>query len=249
MSGANVSMSGHMTITSRGSSDGSSCEEVEDRVAQDLDLAGAPVAGVDLEAAVAGLEQRARVRFGAERQRGRRSVGAHVGLDAGEQRVGVVRDRVVVVDRLGRRAGEDELHLARVAPPRGEQAVLRDGRAGVVGAEDDRGHAGELVPQRRRRVQEEQVHVAMRGERREDVAVRGRQPGEAEQREALGQVDDLGLGPQPGARRLEALGGPRRADPLAQAPPELRLPVPVRARPPTRARRRAGAARSCRTGR
>ena len=62
-------------------------EQVQDRVAQDLDLAGAAVAGVDLDAAVAGVEPRAGVGDAGQRQAERRAVGADVGLDAREQRV------------------------------------------------------------------------------------------------------------------------------------------------------------------
>ena len=48
ISGANVSMSGHMTITSRGSSDSSDASRMQDRVAEHLHLTDATVAGVHL---------------------------------------------------------------------------------------------------------------------------------------------------------------------------------------------------------
>ncbi len=45
------------------------------------------------------------------------------------------------------------------------------------------------VPQRRRRVQQEEVHFASLAPKRlEDVEVTGRQPGESEQRQPLRQV-------------------------------------------------------------
>ena len=51
-----------------------------------------------------------------------------------------------------------------------------------------------------------------------------RQPREAEERDALGEVEERGVCSQPLARRLQALGGARRGQPLAQPPPQLRLP-------------------------
>ena len=124
---------------------------------------------------------------------------------------------------------EDELHLARVLSPGGEQAVGGEGRRGVVLAADDRlpvlGGFGEVVPQPGRRVQQEQVDVAAGGERVEHVQLPGRQPGEAEDRDARREVDEGGVGAQARARCVHALGEIRDADPGAQAPPELRLPL------------------------
>ena len=91
-------------------------EQVEDRVAQDLDLPRAPVARVDLDAAIVRVQQRALVEPAGQRRAGRLAVRADVGLDAAQQRVGAVLDRVVVADVLGR--AEHELHLACVARPR-----------------------------------------------------------------------------------------------------------------------------------
>ena len=105
-------------------------EQVEDRVAQDLDLARAAVAGVDLDAAVARIERRPGVGAARERDAGRGAVGAHVGLDAAEQRVLGELDRVVVIDVLV--GAEHELHLARVLAPGGEQPVV--GAATAVGS-------------------------------------------------------------------------------------------------------------------
>ena len=61
-------------------------ERVQDRVAHHLDLARPAVAGVDLEAAVVGRQQRAGVRAAGQRRAGRRPVGADVGLDPPQQR-------------------------------------------------------------------------------------------------------------------------------------------------------------------
>ena len=135
----------------------------------------------------------------------------------------------MVVVGVPARAGEHELHLARVVPPRGEQAVARQRGGRVVHAREDGRRpvdlSGHGVPQRRRRVQQEEVHVAPRGERREHVAVAGGQSRQAEDRQALRQVDDRGLGAQARARLIEPLGRPRPTDALAQPQPQLRLPV------------------------
>ena len=69
------------------------------------------------------------------------------------------------------------------------------------------------------------MHVAARAERGEDVARGGGQPRQPEDRDALGEVDDAGLGAQPRAGVLEALGRPGSADALAKREPQARLPV------------------------
>ena len=61
-------------------------EQVEDRVAHDLDLAGAAVAGVHLQASIVRLQQHALVVGAGEGQARRGAVGANVGLDSAEQR-------------------------------------------------------------------------------------------------------------------------------------------------------------------
>ena len=218
-------------------------QEMEDRVAHDLHLARAAVTGVDLDAAVA---------RGEDDVAGRRLVGAHVGLDARQHRVGGLLDRVVMVLVLD--ALQDDLHLARVAPPRGEQPV--DGNAGrrVVLALDvpRRGDGADLVPQRGGGVQQEQVQVAPRGERLEDVAVARGKASQPEDRDLRRELDDLRLGLEHAARPLQPLRGPRFADARPQAAPELPLPLVPRPPPPTRptrARCRAGAARTRRRAR
>ena len=86
ISGAKASMSGHMTMTSRGSSVGSSARSVEHGVAQHLDLAGPTVAGVDLDAAVTGGEHGPAVGLAGQRRARRCPVGADVGREPAEQR-------------------------------------------------------------------------------------------------------------------------------------------------------------------
>ena len=105
------------------------------------------------------------------------------------------------------------------------------------------GRLADLLPQRGRGVEEEDVHLAPGGERAQDVEVAGRQPRQAEQRDALGEGGERGVGSQPLARGLEPLGGARLGEPRAQPPPQLRLPrglgghVDLAARPPAHHRR------------
>jgi hypothetical protein len=84
--------------------------------------------------------------------------------------------------------------------------------------------AGDALPQGGRRVEQEQMHVTRVGERPQDVEVPGWEPGEPEQREPPRQGDDVRLGAEPLERAGEPLGRAGAADPLAQAPPQLRLP-------------------------
>ena len=141
-------------------------EQVQDRVADDLDLAGAAVAGVDLEAAVvAGRAAGAGRRSPGQRRPGRLPVRADVGLDAARAACRRPADAAVVMVDAAPAAASDELQLARVAAPRGEQAVRgqrrRSGRRD--GARLRPGVACTLArsaPQRGRRMQQEQVDVA-----------------------------------------------------------------------------------------
>ena len=72
------------------------------------------------------------------------------------------------------------------------------------------------------------MDVAPGRERAQDVEVPGGEPREAEERDALGEVDERGVRPQALARRLEPLGGARLDQPLAQPPPQLGLPGGLR---------------------
>ena len=94
----------------------------------------------------------------------------------------------------------------------------------VVGAADDRRPVADLVPQRGRRVEEEEVHLAAGGERAQHGEVAGRDPRQAEERDALGEGDERGVRSQPLARLLEPLGGAGLVESLPQPAPELGLP-------------------------
>ena len=202
-------------------------QQVEDRVAQDLDLSRAAVAGVDLHAAVARGERRPGVGGAGEREAGWGAVGAHVGLDAAEERVGGGLARVMVIDVLVR--AEHELHLARVLAPGGEQPVGGERRGGVVGTAHDRRAVTDLLPQRGRGVEEEDVDLAAGREGAQDVEMAGRQPRQAEEREALGKVERA-RGRLAGARTRARAARPGSACRAARA-------AAATARPATRPRR------------
>ena len=88
-------------------------QQVEDGVAQDLDLAGPAVTGVDLHAAV----------LRGERSGVRRNIGGEVGLQPAEQRAGPGGQLEVLVHDIGVRSGQEELQFPAVPPERGEQGM------------------------------------------------------------------------------------------------------------------------------
>ena len=189
-------------------------KDVQERVAQHLDLAGAAVAGVDGEACVVRVERRAVV--GVIRGGG---VDPDVGLEASEKCLGLGELAVVVLIRVARVGGrENDLQLARVLAPGGEKAVARHGGGGVVSA-TRRLHGiverrGDLLPEGGRRVQEVQVDVAMRGDRVEHLKPSGRQAREAEIARRSGRSASSGSSrrrSQATARRSGGLGTSRCA--------------------------------------
>jgi hypothetical protein len=64
-------------------------------------------------------------------------------------------------------------------------------------------------------VEQEEVDVAIGGERAEHVEVAGREPGQAEERQALRQLDEAGIFAQAGACGLEPLGRTGMRDTVA----------------------------------
>ena len=162
-------------------------------------------------------------------------------------------------DRRASCAGDDELQLARVVAPGGEQAVGRRAR----GWGRPRGGrsaacrvAGDPVPQRRRRVQQEQVDVAVRRRARAGRASWPAGSRVSPKSDEPRRAGRRAPGRRAGARtRVEPLGRVGLADPRAQPAPQLGLPARLRerravvARAPTRGPSPAGAARSGRTGR
>ena len=69
------------------------------------------------------------------------------------------------------------------------------------------------------------MHVAVLGERVQHAQLAGREPREAEQREARRQVGEPGSRAQPRARAPQPRRRVGHVDPRVQPPPQLRLPV------------------------
>ena len=242
MSGANVSMSGHITITSRGCSVSSSSSRWRIASRRTSTWRARPWQAWIWTLRSARIERRAGVGGAGERDAGRGAVGAHVGLDAAEQRVLGELDRVVVIDVLVR--AEHELHLARVLAPGGEQPVggerrrwcRRRGARPAAGPPIFSHSAGEGC---RRKTWTSRPAASARSTSRWPVG--SRVSPNSEMRSGRSSSD--GLRAQPLARGLEPLGRARRAEPLAQPPPQLRLPrglvgnVDLAARPAAHHRR------------
>ena len=180
ISGANVSMSGHITMTSRGCSVSSSSSRWRIASRRISTCRARPWQAWIWTLRSAGSSCGRASGEPGQRDAGRGAVGAHVGLDAAEERVLGELDRVVMVDVLV--GAEHELHLARVLAPGGEQPVVGERGGGVVGAADDRRPGADLLPQRGRGVEEEDVDVAAGRERAQDV--RGGRPAAASGRTA-----------------------------------------------------------------
>ena len=86
---------------------------------------------------------------------------------------------------------------------------------------------GHLLPQRRRRRGQPEVHVAGGGERGQHRHVVGLQPGGTEHRQPGRQVDGLGSLPQRPDGRRHPLGRLRSVHSRAEPSPQLGLPGPV----------------------
>ena len=183
-------------------------QQVQDGVAQHLDLAAPAVAGVHPDAVVVGLEQRPRVDVDSPPAlpAGARSARMSSWIccsSVGRLRTGLAGRRLAV----GNGRAEHELHLAGVAAPRLQQRVAgrcrRWGPRPGAGARDvGPDHGLEPLPQRRRRVEQEEVDVPALAHRLQHVEIAGRQPGQPEQRER-------GAGGR-GARARPAGAGRRR---------------------------------------
>ena len=143
-------------------------EQVQDGVAEDLDLTGPAVAGVDLKAAVAGVEEvpgvRLRPTATPPEARGRRARRPGSGRAAS---MAAAQPRAMVVDRppAGSAAASTSCISRASLPPRAEQQVARQrprsGRRAAAPPGAGPGSPGDPVPERRRRVQQEEVDVAL----------------------------------------------------------------------------------------
>ena len=208
-SGANVSMSGHITITSRGSSVGSAssaCRIASWRTstwrARPWQAWTATLRSPGSSSGRASA-RRAAARRAASGRRARRPGGGRGACPPAAR-------RVVVVDVLagGR---QHELELPRVLAPGGEQAVGGQPASGS----SPRRRPGPARPRAAghsagRRVQHEHVDVARGGERAQHLEPPGGQAREAEHGDPLRQRGDRRLGPQPIAGRREPLRPGRR---------------------------------------
>ena len=123
---------------------------------------------------------------------------------------------------------ENQLHLPRVLPPRREQPVRRQRRGRILPPPDDRDTPlRHPLPQRRRRMEHEHMHVAPDRERAQHVEMPRGQPRQPEERQPRRQIDDPRLLPQPRTSTLNPLRRIRNPDPRPQPPPQLGLPHPV----------------------
>ena len=196
-------------------------EQVQDRVAQHLDLARAAVAGVDLHAAVVGVEQRARPSR-------RPAVASRTSAwMRREQRVAAVLDRVVVVGVLVGAASTS--CSSRASWPQEASRRLAGSARGRVVARRTTGARPRVAP-RPAPTAPATGAAGTGGRRGRSASARStsRWPAGSRVRpnsdSRCGQVDEPGLVAQPRARALEPLGRAGRADPLAQPPPQLGLP-------------------------
>ena len=182
-------------------------EQADDHLAQHLDLAGAAVAGVDLDRAVA--------------RRGvvRRAVGAVVGdpvLERAERRC----PGAAATGGPRRRGRAARTRLASsVASPAIEAS---SGCVAGVGASDRRGGSarGQPAPERERRLRQPQVDLAVLGERVEHPQVAVGERRGTEDRQPRRQVDGRRVVAQPLHRLVEPLRRRRHVDGVADRAPQ-----------------------------
>ncbi len=190
ISGAKVSMSGHITRTSRASSVGSASNSPSTTSRSTSTWRSGPWHACTWTLRSPGS--------GTKLPSGDRS-SRSVALQPAQQRGGRIRARVVLVVRVRQRGGQTHLHLAHIAAEGGEQRVLgrRGARIGVARRHTAGPH---LRPERRGGVRQPEVDLPVHPERREHRQLLGREPGGAEQRQAFRERYGLGIGP----------AGPRR---------------------------------------
>ena len=226
MSGAKVSMSGHMTMTSRGSSVSSSSRRCRIASLRTSTWRARPWQAWTCTLRSLRVQHRPLVWLARQRRAGGPPIRPHVGLQVREKRARPVLDGVMMIDVVAR--PENQLHLPRVLPPRGEQPVRRQRRGRILPPPSDRDTPlRHPLPQRRRRMEHEHMHVPPDRQRAQHVEMPRGQPRQPEERQPRRQIDDPGLLPQPRTSALNPLGRIRNPDPRPQPPPELRLPHPV----------------------
>ena len=255
ISGAKTSMSGHMTTMSRGSSVGSSASRCRIASRTTSTWRARPWQACTCRLRSSGSSStRSSPAPGSGRPGGARS--ARMSAWIRPSSVGRCSSTTTwswTTTTVGV-AREDELHLASVLPPGGEQRILRQRRGRVLGAAHDRRQVarerGDPRPQLGRRVKEEEVHVPLDRKRMQDVEVARRQARQTEQRQrARGRSTRVRLGPQPRAGVLQPLGRTRLADARRAAASTTRPASRRRFPPPTRAASPADGRRSGRRDR
>ena len=119
------------------------------------------------------------------------------------------------------------LQLTHVATQRGEQRVADPLVGDVLDARHGPAEVGQRRPQRGGRVRQPEVHVAVLPERAEQLDLGHRDPGVAEEREPLREVDLLGAVPHDG-EHVEMTSVRRGQAHLGdEQPPQLGLPEQV----------------------
>ena len=168
-------------------------QQPDQHLPQHVDLSGGTVTGMHLHAVVAWREQEAIVVCG------QLTVVPETLLQGAEQRAGRTVDRQVLVHHA-RHVRQHQLQFPGVPAQRRQQCMLGDGCRRVESAAERQRRRGlrDPVPQHRRGMGQPQVHVAAFGERFEHLQLADRQPGDAEQREPLRQIDSVGIGGQGG---------------------------------------------------
>ncbi len=230
ISGANASMSGHITITSRASRVGSSASMWRIASRSTSTWRERPWQACTCRLRSPGSSSGRRSGSpGSGAPGGGRS--ARTSACSRPSSVSAGASSGWCASRAAPPAAGDDLHLARVAAPGGQQRVAGQ-PGGRVLPPAPRGCPAEqgLVhppPEGGGGVQQQQVDLAPGRERGEHVDVAGRQAGQAEEREAGGQPGHLRLASQARAGPLEPLGRAGDRQPAAQAPPQFRLPAGV----------------------
>ena len=181
ISGAYVSMSGHITRMSRGSSVGSSASRPSSTSRSTSTWRAGPWQACTCTER---SDCRQRPALWPNGIRG------DVGLQPAEQRVraGGRRAEVLVGGDVG---GQAALQLAQVPAEGGQQRMADRAVTGVVAARNRAAHAGERSPQVVAGVRQPQVKIVVGGQRPDQLDLGGRQPGVPEQRQPLRQVSRL----------------------------------------------------------
>ena len=225
-------MSGHMHDDVAGLKGRVVGQQSHQQFAEHLDLTVGPVRGVELDAPVVPLQQVALVVGRQPPVRG------EVGLQPGQQGPplrGAVRRRIgqVLIDHgvLVDGSGEDQLQLPGITAEIGQQPMI-DQILGAVGGPPllglgSRQLSGEPLPEHAGRVWQPQVDVTVGRHRDEHPELVRIEPGRAEHRQALRQVQRSGSGQERGLGGGDLLRRARHRQLVPQPAPQFGLPGAV----------------------